>query len=306
MTAIPPTSRCALCSDPDAARWLGQTCPRCDRVLGAPLDQRLVDTDTRNVRADVRCVECGYNLRTLHVTAQCPECGRLVLHSLPADELVFSDTKWLRRVRSGVTLLVTALLWPIALTLIVVLLNLLPIGIVNRIPLGVIHFLVDDAFKPFLVVGAIGIWRATSPNPLLTDIRVCRLIRPIARGLGIAPSVLLGAPLMGPAWQHPVPAVLAIFAVFVSLALTLYYVGELALRGRRPRLRTAVNVSIVIVAAGGIGLAMVPQSPSAVVKCVQLVLVIGNLLSLIMFIACRRMLSSAIRRASDLGPAQCP
>ncbi|MCH7703089.1 MAG: hypothetical protein IID37_15525 [Planctomycetes bacterium] len=307
MSPIAPTSRCTLCSDPDAARVLGRKCPRCDRVLGEPFDRRLVDADTNNVRADVRCVECGYNLRTLHVTAQCPECGHLVLHSLTADELVFSDTKWLRRVRSGVTLLVTALLGPIALALIIVLLNLLPIGIVNRIPLGVIHFLVDHALKPFLILGAIGIWRATSPNPLPTGDRVSRLLRPIARWMGMVPAVLLGSPLMGPAWQNPVAAVLAIFAVFVSLPLTLYYVRELALRGRRPGLRTAINVAIVVVTAGGLGLAVLDtRLPSAVVRCVQLVLVSGYLLSLIVFIACRRMLSSAVRRASDLGQAQSP
>jgi uncharacterized repeat protein (TIGR04138 family) len=35
---------------------------------------------------DVACTKCGYNLRTLAVTARCPECGFPVLRSFIADE----------------------------------------------------------------------------------------------------------------------------------------------------------------------------------------------------------------------------
>src|SRR5437868_2812291 len=36
----------------------------------------------RNVDIDVECAKCGYNLRTLHTLASCPECGELVSTSL--------------------------------------------------------------------------------------------------------------------------------------------------------------------------------------------------------------------------------
>jgi len=63
--------------------------------------------DAGQVVDDVRCVRCGYNLRTQAATGACPECGRLVTDSTP---LYACDRRWLRRVQLGVLVLALGLL----------------------------------------------------------------------------------------------------------------------------------------------------------------------------------------------------
>jgi len=50
------------------------------------------------------CIGCGYNLRTLHWSAKCPECGRDVLDSL-GPTLQSAERSWLRSIYWGMVLL---------------------------------------------------------------------------------------------------------------------------------------------------------------------------------------------------------
>jgi hypothetical protein len=56
------------------------------------------------VAADVGCRRCGYNLRTLHVDAACPECASPVAASVNGDALMYSDPSWLAKVTLGADL----------------------------------------------------------------------------------------------------------------------------------------------------------------------------------------------------------
>ena len=50
------------------------------------------------------CIGCGYNLRMLHWSGRCPECGREVLESM-GRTLFSADLDWLRGVRRGMIVL---------------------------------------------------------------------------------------------------------------------------------------------------------------------------------------------------------
>jgi hypothetical protein len=54
-----------------------------------------------HVQGDLRCAECGYNLRTLAYTAGCPECGMSVLVSARGDRLAAAPAAWLERLSRG-------------------------------------------------------------------------------------------------------------------------------------------------------------------------------------------------------------
>jgi len=54
--------------------------------------------------SDIDCINCGYNLRTLHPQHACPECGKPVIGSLTGDCLAYADPKWLKRVHWGTRL----------------------------------------------------------------------------------------------------------------------------------------------------------------------------------------------------------
>ncbi len=58
----------------------------------------------------ITCLRCGYDLRTLSSTADCPECGTPIKRSLSRGLLVHSDPKWLRQVTGGLAMLVAAML----------------------------------------------------------------------------------------------------------------------------------------------------------------------------------------------------
>ena len=53
---------------------------------------------------DLQCLDCDYNLRTLPITARCPECGKPVTETFHGNSLHLADSVWLRRVRNGITL----------------------------------------------------------------------------------------------------------------------------------------------------------------------------------------------------------
>jgi hypothetical protein len=72
------------------------------------LDLSRVDLSTGMVAADVPCVVCQYNLRTISLGAHCPECGTAVTASLRRGELHHADVGWLRITRNGLALLAGA------------------------------------------------------------------------------------------------------------------------------------------------------------------------------------------------------
>lgn len=59
--------------------------------------------------ADVACITCSYNLRTLARHTTCPECGRPIEKSLKQTNLQTVDWHWLRIVDRGLCLLVPGL-----------------------------------------------------------------------------------------------------------------------------------------------------------------------------------------------------
>lgn len=59
------------------------------------------------IPGDVACVSCGYNLRSLASSANCPECGQPVMRTV-GNPLIYADQNWLERVRSGAKMLAWA------------------------------------------------------------------------------------------------------------------------------------------------------------------------------------------------------
>lgn len=72
------------------------------------------------IGSDFACVECGYNLRTMKHSGDCPECGTAVVESLRGDLLEYADSRWLGRIHWGVRLFMVWYLleishWPVVM-----------------------------------------------------------------------------------------------------------------------------------------------------------------------------------------------
>jgi hypothetical protein len=97
------------------------------------------------VVADVPCIGCGYNLRSLSRDANCPECGKAVVASLRHDDLALADPAWLEQVASGTQRVGLAL---------VAVLVLVAVG-----------FVLPLAWPLVAVIAAIGYWRIATAEP---------------------------------------------------------------------------------------------------------------------------------------------
>lgn len=70
------------------------------------------------VAADMPCRRCGYNLRGLPRTGQCPECSASVARSLRGNVLEVADPAYLHRLRRGAVFVEISILTLVALPLV--------------------------------------------------------------------------------------------------------------------------------------------------------------------------------------------
>ena len=113
-----------------------------------------------HVTDDLPCLKCGYNLRSLPVTADCPECGTSVHESARLAWLSQHEPKWLRK-------LSRATIWiGIATTCVMVYLCMALLATVSivSVPVGVVF-----VFIGILALGAVaafvGCWQITCQHP---------------------------------------------------------------------------------------------------------------------------------------------
>ncbi len=73
--------------------------------------------DTGEIRTDLACQRCGYNLRGLNATGLCPECGTPISLSLRKDLLCYAEPEYVkglargcRRILTGVTMLLACII----------------------------------------------------------------------------------------------------------------------------------------------------------------------------------------------------
>jgi len=62
------------------------------------------------VAGDLSCIQCGYNLRTLHHDGKCPECGTAVERTLQGDYLRYSDPAWANKLALGTRIITWGML----------------------------------------------------------------------------------------------------------------------------------------------------------------------------------------------------
>ncbi len=189
------------------------------------------------VEADLSCVQCGYNLRTLAITAACPECATLVAHSLHGDRLQFASPEWLKSISKGITLIVVALGAQLILGLLVA--AMIATSGNSAALLAVFGTLAAE------IVLAIGAWKFTQANPRHSD-RSGRL-RPFIRS-----TALLNAATSIPEEFIPLPIVVEVFD-YLSIVLPTILIIALLTYCRRlalqiPNEKQAGSARVLVIA----------------------------------------------------------
>ena len=101
------------------------------------------------VESNVPCMGCGYNLRTLQTSSNCPECNTPVANSMRGDWLYYSPPVWLNMLYRGTTIILVSYLLFIA-------------GMITTAFSQMLEALVMLASS---VCGFWGAWLLTTPEP---------------------------------------------------------------------------------------------------------------------------------------------
>lgn len=220
-----------------------------DNPLPEGVDLALLDADER-VAADVQCIECGYNLRTLAARQRCPECGQPVAPSLYGPELAYAPAEWVCVLASGAGVLSAAggmALMGLALLAALAVAGLFGAVIVSEI-LSALSGTLLGVLAP--IVGAFGLYQLTVPDPRSTRKPKRLSFRRATRWSLVGGVILVGATFvkmsLGPT-VLPFFALLCVIGVVTTLLLA--HTMVLARRARAPRL-AALAKALALSAAG--------------------------------------------------------
>lgn len=112
------------------------------------------------VTDDRCCAGCGYNLRGLSTSGECPECGAPIWPAFTERAILMASPEWLGRLRSGTALIGAAgaiVLW----------LSMLARGIAQTPFVRNIAFLSTMGIAA--VLATLGVWFVTTPNTAVRE-----------------------------------------------------------------------------------------------------------------------------------------
>jgi hypothetical protein len=234
-----------------------------DNPLPDGVNPALLDAEER-VAADVRCIECGYNLRTLAARQRCPECGQPVAPSLYRPELAHAPMEWVRGLANGAAVLSAAggmTLMGLTLLTVAAVARLFGAVVVSAI-LSALPWVLVGLIGP--IVGVIGLHMLTAPDPRPPRGPERLSFRRVTRWSLIGGVILIGAAFAKARWGPtalPFYAILCVSGVVAMLLLA--HTMVLARRARAPRLADLAKV-LAWSAAGLIGVVLVGACLSSV------------------------------------------
>lgn len=261
---------CTRCGAQVDTADLEAACHHCGTRLADMLDLGLIDREARVVTADVPCVSCQYNLRTIPLASRCPECATPVTASLRRGELHLAPVDWLQAMRRGVTLLAASFAVPlgqmVASTVATTLLS------PTNFPIYWLSNLIFESGAIILL--CLGSLSLTRPERLESNRalgRRARVLRVTAIGLFVSYFAATLAPFVRYAWVNGLARLLEakledifilsgthyldlglwllyIVLFVIAVLLLVLYLRTLAVRAVRRGLRKALNLALVLLA----------------------------------------------------------
>jgi hypothetical protein len=266
MAKVDHSIMCTSCGTSIRGEEITGACAVCGTSIEETLRRVGVDPALMNVAEDVVCLRCGYNLRTIPIGGVCPECGEAVATSLRVDDLRNANPDWLRRVRSGMTLLI---LTPLIAIGVGILFQLMSYAVGPSAANSSVASGINAGIDLVLwLVGCIGVFKATASDPSLAAREYSNRYRNIARICAFMPPIMLlvltWATYSMPAAASPpftsnltyqIKVILTSSAIFIFTlglcAICLFIcIRRLFHRARRIGLRKLATVQICFVGVG--------------------------------------------------------
>ncbi|MBK8268183.1 MAG: hypothetical protein IPK83_07695 [Planctomycetes bacterium] len=202
------------------------------------------------VEDDRMCVRCGYNLRTLLLDSNCPECAAPVSNSFLSDELEFSHPEWVNWLARGVGM------GCIGVALFILLMVLAITEAITKTPAAIVYYTFLFYIPMLLMMlGAISFTKAeTSRKEATPDPKPRRFARVV---VVIWTSMTIGSLMFNLAWRyiaitsavnsvlHVVSLLNTVLALAIFPALLLY-ARHIARRSSSPRLETWARVLFIM------------------------------------------------------------
>jgi len=182
---------------------------------------------------DIRCRRCAYNLRSLSPMGRCPECGTAVGRSIQGDFLRFCEPDWVGTLASGMRWIVAGIALAIVLGLVCG--GLAGAGVLSPVIINIILYGTS-------VVGFVGYWKVTTPDPGVTSKESGLDARNITRLAQVAGLVVGPLPWISHLLPELLNSAILIFSSIVGIAGTiaaLLYSRRLALRIPDDKLATS-------------------------------------------------------------------
>jgi len=209
----------------------------------------------------VPCERCGYDLKGLLLSTDCPECQLSVERSLRSERLIFADARWMARVRRGMA-------WMMAVILFVPVAALASSwALVPGVRSRAIELLAHGAVSALVTapVLALAIWRAGAPEP---GSKILRRYRPRAPVFAL---VCASATIVCAAWALLAPpretalgrltllsgAMVYAWAMLLAVATPSLAIAAYNTLKRGPRHRLRLLTAIAIIAASIAGASVV-------------------------------------------------
>ncbi|MCA9278372.1 MAG: hypothetical protein H6815_06910 [Phycisphaeraceae bacterium] len=261
-----------------------------DIVEPDPVAETARNDFSSTVPENLFCLRCGYALRGLRTTDQCPECGAPVGNSLAGPLLVASDVMYLRKLERGAYIVRACLIVLLAVFAIFVLIvcgltGLGPVVSVIQVGNGVAALIgwwmlsePDPAFRSFKDPGGVSrkVLRITLVIQLCAMIanlggNLTRFFVPVG-GVGTAAQII------------QLLSMLAILAWFIQIFAGLTYISRLADRipdtgiaHTAEELRSQILITLIIGIAG-VAIAIPVAMLVSVFMCVFFLGAIGYLI----------------------------
>ncbi len=226
------SSQASESADDSVSTYFDRLAEIADRKRGKQDTLNLVSvaepTPVDRVKKDVPCAGCGYNLRTLAINAQCPECYTSIARSIVGDTLDASDPRWLAKVYRG-----QSLIWTGMVGLIVLL--ILSMGLVWMSLISVAVIAIFGVVIPILFVAAwvaiiVGFFNLTASDPRASlneqplSLRHSLLTAAIASGALLCVGIFLDFPLSVFGTNATVSAVITRVNTYLGGALVIWTV----------------------------------------------------------------------------------